>query len=69
MANLKELRARTTAHVFRMTYIFDPKRKGLLLTGGDKKDKNEKKFYKDIIKESEQIYVAYLEEKSKKKKE
>jgi len=52
-----------------MTYIFDPKRKGLLLTGGDKKDKNEKKFYKDIIKESEQIYVAYLEEKSKKKKE
>ena len=37
LANLKELRAKTDAHEFRIAYIFDPERKGLLLIGGDKK--------------------------------
>ena len=61
LKNLKELRPRTDNHVFRIAYIFDPNRKGLLLTGGDKKSKNEKKFYKDLIREAEQVYAAYLE--------
>jgi hypothetical protein len=64
LANLKELRAKTDAHVFRIAYIFDPERKGLLLTGGDKKGKNQKKFYKDLINEAEQVYAAYLEKKA-----
>jgi hypothetical protein len=64
LANLKELRAKTDAHVFRVAYIFDPERKGLLLIGGDKKGKNQKKFYKDLIREAEQIYAAYLEKKN-----
>jgi len=66
---LKELRSQTDENIFRIAYIFDPKRKGILLTGGDKKGKKEKKFYKDLIKEAEQIYAAYLkklENKSKK---
>ena len=37
LANLKELRARTDNHIFRVTFIFDPEQNGLLLTGGDKK--------------------------------
>ena len=42
LTNLKELRAKTDTHVFRVAYIFDPERRGLLLTGGDKKGvKNE----------------------------
>jgi len=49
LANLKELRAQTDAHVFRVAYIFDPERKGVLLIGGDKKGRNERKFYKDLI--------------------
>jgi hypothetical protein len=61
LVNLKELRAKTDAHVFRIAYIFDPERKGVLLIGGDKKGKNQKKFYKDLIREAEQIYAAYLE--------
>jgi len=44
LVNLKELRAKTDAHVFRIAYIFDPERKGVLLIGGDKKGKNQKKF-------------------------
>ena len=66
--NLKELRIKTGSHVFRVTYIFDPEQNGLLLIGGDKKGKNEKKFYNDLVKESEQIYTAYLETKKKKEK-
>ena len=42
--NLKELRPQTEDHVFRVAYIFDTERKGLLLTGGDKKGKKEKNF-------------------------
>jgi hypothetical protein len=61
LSNLKELRPKTDAHVFRVAYIFDPERKGMLLTGGDKKGKNEKRFYKDLIRQAEQIYMAYLE--------
>ena len=67
LANLKELRAKTDTHEFRVAYIFDLERKGLLLIGGDKKGKNQKKFYKDLIREAEQIYAAYLEKKAKKK--
>jgi hypothetical protein len=67
LTNLKELRIKTDTHVFRVTYIFDPERKGILLTGGDKKGKNQKKFYKDLIRESEKIYTAYLENKTKRK--
>jgi hypothetical protein len=61
LTNLKELRAKTDTHEFRVAYIFDPKRKGLLLIGGDKKGKNQKKFYKDLIRDAEQIYTSYLE--------
>ena len=66
LANLKELRAKTDTHEFRVAYIFDPERRGLLLIGGDKKGKNQRKFYKDLIREAEQIYAAYLEKKAKK---
>ena len=67
LANLKELRAKTDTHVFRVAYVFDPERKGLLLIGGDKKGKNQKRFYKDLIREAEQIYAAYQEKKAKEK--
>jgi len=63
LAKLKELRPKTDAHEFRIAYIFDPVRKGVLLIGGDKKGKNQKKFYKDLIREAEQIYAAYLEKR------
>ena len=67
LSNVKELRPHTEDHVFRIAYIFDPERKGVLLIGGDKKGKNERRFYKDLIKEAEQIYSAYLEKKNHRK--
>jgi hypothetical protein len=68
LSNLKELRAKTDAHVFRIAYIFDPQRKCLLLIGGDKKGKNQKRFYTDLISQAETIYTAYLKKKKQKRR-
>ena len=57
--NLKELRTQTTDHVFRVAFLFDEERKAVLLIGGDKKGKNEKKFYQNLIKQAEKIYQQY----------
>jgi len=59
MGNLKELRTQTENHVFRVVFIFDEERKAVLLIGGDKKGKNEKRFYRNLIKQAEEIYEAY----------
>ena len=53
--NLKELRAKTAAHVLRVLYYFDERRHAILLIGGDKKGKNEKGFYKKLIEEAEAL--------------
>jgi len=59
LSNLKELRSQTERHVFRVAFIFDEERKAILLIGGDKKGKNEKRFYRNLIKQAEEIYDAY----------
>ncbi|MBR0124082.1 MAG: type II toxin-antitoxin system RelE/ParE family toxin [Treponema sp.] len=53
--NLKELRNQTQQHVLRVSYYFDSVREAFLLIGGDKKGKDQDKFYKDLIAESEVI--------------
>ena len=53
--NLKELRNQTQQHVLRVSYYFDSAREAFLLIGGDKKGKDQDKFYKDLIAESEVI--------------
>ena len=58
--NLKELRVQSKLSVFRLFYIFDPMRQAIVLCGGDKKGKNEKAFYKEMIALAEQTYDAYL---------
>ena len=57
--NLKELRGRTSESGLRVSFFFDKERKAILLIGGDKKGVNEKKFYKDLIKQSEKIAEKY----------
>ena len=60
--NLKELRNQTERHVLRVSYYFDSERNAFLLTGGDKKGKNQDKFYKDLIAESEIIIERHEKE-------
>ena len=59
LSNLKELRAQTENNVFRVAFIFDEERKAILLIGGDKKGKVEKRFYRNLIKQAEEIYETY----------
>ena len=63
LGNLKELRAQTENHVFRVAFLFDEERNAVLLIGGDKKGKNEKRFYKSLIKQAEEIYRQYQDER------
>jgi hypothetical protein len=37
----------------------DKERKAVLLIGGDKKGKNEERFYKNLIEQAEKIYQQY----------
>ncbi|MDR2743016.1 MAG: type II toxin-antitoxin system RelE/ParE family toxin [Treponema sp.] len=50
ITNMKELRAKTNGHIYRIAYYFNNKRQGILLAGGDKKGMDEKLFYKDLIR-------------------
>ena len=59
--NLKELRVKSSWHVFRIAYYFDPDRNALLLVGGDKKGQREKDFYKKLIEEAETLIRKYRE--------
>lgn len=58
--NLKELRFDADGGVWRFAYAFDPKRKGIVLIGGDKSGVDQKKFYKKLIKKAEERYEKYL---------
>ena len=60
--NLKELRNQTQQHILRVSYYFDTDRKAFLLTGGDKKGKEQDKFYKDLIVASEVIIEKHEKE-------
>jgi hypothetical protein len=64
--NLKELRIKFKNTVFRVLFCFSKKRNCWLLIGGDKKGKDEKIFYKNLIKQAEELidkYPEILEEK------
>jgi len=60
LKNLKELRPKTAESIFRVAFIFNKKRNAVLLIGGNKKGKDEKLFYKNLIRQSEEIYLQYL---------
>ena len=61
--NLKELRAQTESSVLRVAFIFDKERKAILLIGGDKKGKDEKLFYRNLIRQAEDIYQQYRDDR------
>ncbi len=57
LKNLKELRIDVKQNVFRILFVFDPKRVAILLVGGDKR--GQKRFYERIIPLAESIYDSY----------
>jgi hypothetical protein len=59
-ANMKELRFKAAGGVWRVTYAFDPKREGILLAAGNKSGVSERRFYKQLILESDARYDDHL---------
>lgn len=59
-ANMKELRFSVGKEVWRVAFAFDPERKAILLVGGDKRGKSQKRFYKKLIKIADERFLDHL---------
>ncbi len=59
-ANMKELRFDAADGVWRFAFAFDPKRKGMVLCGGDKSGGSEKRFYRQLIARADERFDAHL---------
>jgi hypothetical protein len=59
-ANMKELRFSSADGEWRVAFAFDPKRKAILLTGGDKSGGSEKRFYRELIRKADDRFDAHL---------
>lgn len=58
--NLKELRTKIAGCVYRSLYAFDPERVAVILCGGNKKGKDQDKFYAKLISHAEVIFEKHL---------
>ena len=58
--NMKELRVQSKGQPLRVFFAFDPRRKAVLLVGGNKR--NYKKFYKKMIFKADALFNEYLED-------
>jgi hypothetical protein len=65
--NLKELRTHYGHHQYRIAFAFDPKRQAILLLGGDKTGANQRRFYKDLIRQADAILDRHIAELAKQK--
>lgn len=59
-SNMKELRFDWNGGVWRVAFSFDPNRQAILLVGGDKGGKDQKRFYKQLISVADDRYDAHL---------
>ena len=60
--NMKELIVQIHGDPFRIFFAFDPKRNCIVLCGGCKTGKNQKRWYKKMIKLADELYSEYLEQ-------
>ena len=58
--NMKELRVRAGRSLIRIAFAFDPTRRAILLTAGDKRGQNEKRFYARLIAHADALFEEYL---------
>lgn len=58
--NLRELRVQHEGRPYRVLYVFDPRRTGVLLIGGDKT--GNPRWYEEFVPRAEGIYEQHLRE-------
>jgi len=61
--NMKELRCTINSREWRILFAFDPDRKAILLSGGDK-GKDEKGFYDEAISIADRRFQEHLDQRS-----
>src|SRR6266852_3407006 len=59
-ANMKELRFEAADGVWRFAFAFDPKRRAIILCGGDKSGVSEKRFYRQLIDKADARFDAHV---------
>jgi hypothetical protein len=59
-ANMKELRFKADDGVWRVAFAFDPDKKAILLTAGDKSGRSKKRFYKLLIAKADERFDHHL---------
>lgn len=57
-AHMRELRVQHHGRPYRVFYAFDPRRKSILLVGGDKT--GDGRFYEKMIPEADRLYDEHL---------
>ena len=67
ITNMKELRVDANNGVWRIAFAFDPERKAILLVAGDKKGKNQSRFYRDLIRIANLRFEDHLTHLKRKK--
>lgn len=60
--NMKEMRFSWQQEVWRVAFAFDPRRKVILLVGGNKCGVNQSRFYKRLIQVAEHRYQEHLQD-------
>jgi hypothetical protein len=58
--NIKELRVDADGGVWRIAFAFDPKRRAILLTGGNKTGISKDRFYSTLIRIADARYSRHL---------
>jgi hypothetical protein len=61
-ANMKELRFDAVGGAWRVAFAFDPRRRAILLVGGDKSGVAQARFYKALIRKADVRYADWLKE-------
>lgn len=57
---MKELRFDPADGVWRFAFAFDPRRKAIILCGGDKSAGSQKRFYRQLIDKADARFDAHL---------
>ena len=65
---MKELRFDGADGVWRFAFAFDPKRRAIILCGGDKSGGSEQRFYRRLIDKADDRFDAHLAVIKKQKK-
>ena len=58
-ANMKELRFAAADGVWRFAFAFDPKRRAIIVCGGDKTGVSEKRFYRRMIDKADDRFDTH----------